>query len=275
MCAGRDALSAQEMKLDKTIYRRTPAGLAALRGSDMAVPVDHRRILAILEGDTDIDVVRGFLRQFPDALIDDWLAELIEIGFIEMADSDDAQNLSLEELVNSGLVFRILGEPYDERLRLDDEVMEAGIVLRRKSAYLSTRRQQNREPLSKTAAQCVVLLVEDDPDQAALADLRISTAGYGVRIARSRQEMFEDLDSAPLPDVVLLDVMLPDGNGFDILAGMRRHPGFSSIPVILLTALTSAEDIQRGLALGADGYITKPYSENLLADTMRQVLRHA
>jgi DNA-binding response OmpR family regulator len=67
--------------------------------------------------------------------------------------------------------------------------------------------------------------------------------------------------------------MLPDGNGFGILACMRTDSRLSLLPVIMLTALTGAEDIRRGLDLGADGYITKPYSKDLLVDTIRQVLR--
>ena len=96
-----------------------------------------------------------------------------------------------------------------------------------------------------------MLVVEDDPDQAALADLRVSMAGYNVRIAHTRREMFTDLISKPAPDAVLLDIMLPDGDGFQMLAGMRRHPKFALIPVIMLTAKTEPDDIQRGLALGA------------------------
>ena len=84
-----------------------------------------------------------------------------------------------------------------------------------------------------------------------------------------------DLLTQPAADLVLLDVMLPDGNGFDLLARIRRHHRYSLLPVIMLTALTGDEDIQRGLELGADGYITKPYSKNVLLDTMRQVFRQA
>ena len=127
----------------------------------------------------------------------------------------------------------------------------------------------------KEASQITVLLVEDDPDQAALADLRISMAGYRVRLARNRREALADLATQPAADVVLLDVQLPDGNGFEILAGMRRHARFALVPVIMLTALDSAAAIRRGLDLGADGYMTKPYSKNLLVDTIRQVLRLA
>ncbi|MSQ62690.1 MAG: response regulator [Betaproteobacteria bacterium] len=117
---------------------------------------------------------------------------------------------------------------------------------------MAAARLQNREPLAKESSQIVVLLVEDDPDQAALADLRLSMAGYRVRLARNRLETLLELETQPAADVVLLDAVLPDGDGFQILA-----------------------DIRRGLDLGADGYITKPYSKDVLVDTIRQVLRLA
>ena len=163
----------------------------------------------------------------------------------------------------------------DELQQIANEARAAGEALHGRGAYLATARLENREPLAKEPSQITVLLVEDDPDQAALADLRISMAGYRVRLARSRRETLDDLATQAPADVVLLDVMLPDGDGFQILASMRRNAKFALVPVIMLTALNSAEDIRRGLDLGADGYITKPYSKNLLVDTIRQVLRLA
>lgn len=263
------------MILDDAVYQRTESGETALHGGDTAIPADYRRILAHLEGGAHVDVIRGSLREYSDALIDDWLSELLDLGFIEAVSGDSTRALSLEALVNDGVAFRILGELAEEQRRAMDAAKEITASLQRKRAYLSTRRLRNRERLPKTAAQCTVLVVEDDPDQAALADLRVSMAGYNVRLAHTRREMFTDLITKPTPDAVLLDVMLPDGDGFQILAGMRRHPKFALIPVIMLTAKTEAEDIQRGLALGADAYVTKPYSKDVLADTLRQVLRHA
>jgi CheY-like chemotaxis protein len=71
-----------------------------------------------------------------------------------------------------------------------------------------------------------------------------------------------------------LDVMLPDGNGFDILAQLRGRPEFSTLPIVLLTAKAELVDIRNGLALGADGYITKPYSKNQLAEVIGRVRKH-
>jgi len=261
--------------LEDAVYQRTESGEQALHGGDTAIPADYRRLLAHLEGGAHIDVIRGSLRQYSDALIEDWLTELLDLGFIESVDSDTTKVLTLEALVNEGVAFRVLGELADDHRRALEAAKDITASLQRKRAYLSSARLRNRPRLPKTVAQCTVLVVEDDPDQAALADLRVSMAGYNVRLAQTRREMFTDLITKPAPDAVLLDVMLPDGDGFQMLAGMRRHPKFALIPVIMLTAKTEAEDIQRGLSLGADAYITKPYSREVVADTLRQVLRHA
>ena len=240
---------------------------------DTAIPVDYRRILCLIDGDTHANVVRGRLRQYSDALIADWLAELEEIGFIESMGAGDTYDLDFNPLVNGGPPIAALSKIPDEQRRIEDEAKSADVALKDKGAYLAAARLENREPLSKDPAQIVVLLVEDDPDQAALGDLRVSMAGYRVRLARSVREMVMELTNQPLPDLVLLDVMLPDGNGFGMLGCMRMDPRLSVLPVIMLTALTGAEDIRRGLDLGADGYITKPYSKDILVDTIRQVLR--
>ena len=262
------------MTLDAT-YRRTEAGDEALRSEDAAIPVDYRRMLCVIEGDTHVNVVRGRLRRYRDSLIDAWLGELEELGFIETARASAAYDLDFQPLADASASASDLIELPDELQQIADEARAAGAALHGKGAYLSQDRLQNRAPLAKDASQITVLLVEDDPDQAALADLRISMAGYRVRLARSRRETLEDLATRAPADVVLLDVMLPDGNGFEILAGMRRHARFALVPVIVLTSLSSAEDIRRGLDLGADGYMTKPYSKDLLVDTIRQVLRLA
>jgi DNA-binding response OmpR family regulator len=75
------------------------------------------------------------------------------------------------------------------------------------------------------------------------------------------------------PDLLLLDVVLPDGDGFEVLTKMRRHSALGSLPIVLLTARNEAVDIGRGLLLGADGYVTKPYTKNILADVIRRVLK--
>jgi len=257
------------------IYRRTTAGDEALASGDVAIPSDYRRILAVIEGDTHTDVIRGRLRHFADALLADWLAELEELGFISSAAADITHGLDFSSLLEAQQQGA-RGAPPDDSQRMGAQAAQAAIKeLEEKGAFLAADRLKNRAPLAKKASDIRVLIVEDDPDQAALADLRVSMAGYAVRLARNCGELVNEIRTREPPDIVLLDIMLPDGNGWDVLGSIRRHPRLALLPVVMLTALDEQDEVRWGLALGADGYVTKPYSKKILTDTISAVLRHA
>ncbi len=255
------------------IYRRTTAGEEALSSTGATVPTEYRRILGVIEGVTHSDVIRGLLRQFPDALLGDWLSEMEELGYIVSAPADPKQDLDF-----TGPQKGTRAEPKvvtpDDTDRLERQSLAARTALNRAGTYLSPDRLQNRQPVAKVPGEITVLIVEDDPDQAALASLRVSKAGYSVRIARNCKELIDELGSRAVPDIVLLDVMLPDGNGFEMLTSIRRHPKLALLPVVMLTVLGSPSEVFRGLGLGADGYVTKPYSRRGLTEVIRSVLKH-
>ena len=94
-----------------------------------------------------------------------------------------------------------------------------------------------------------------------------------MRVARSAATLLEELKKDAHIDMLLLDVMLPDGNGFDMLAKFRRHPSFALLPIVMLTSQDQVADIKKGLTLGADGYVTKPYSKSILIDAVSKVLK--
>jgi CheY-like chemotaxis protein len=253
-------------------YRRTAAGDEAFASEDTAVPSDYRRVLGVLEGETHFAVIRGRLRQYPRALLEEWLAEIEELGYIESSPTEAALDLDFVAHFKKKPPDQT-GTIKEDMLRLERTAREAGAALTRSGIFLATDRLKYLAPIGKPPAQTVVCIVEDDPDQLALADLRVSMAGYQVRVARSGAEFVNVIRSYAPPDVVLLDVMLSDGNGFDILAKIRSHPKLALLPVVMLTAESRAEDIKRGLALGADAYVTKPYSKTIVVDTIRAVLK--
>jgi len=88
----------------------------------------------------------------------------------------------------------------------------------------------------------------------------------------SRDDILIALRQQPAPDLILLDVQLPDANGFDILARMRQHPVLKNMPVIMLTAEATREAVLKGLQGGADGYVTKPFEPDLLISAVKAVL---
>jgi CheY-like chemotaxis protein len=251
------------------IYRVTAAGRKAWENQDVAVPAEYRRMLWMMDFHGHASVIDDLVRRYPKHMLDDWLAEMEELGLIE-----ESQEGELEDTHPA-----FSAQDADQTITMDlarlrEESESAGTTLARTGAYVAADRVGLRPASSKAPGDTVVLIVEDDPDQLALADLRVSMAGYKVRVAKSVNDYLQSMLDAGAPDLLLLDVVLPDGNGFDVLAKIRRHPVLGSLPVVLLTAKDEAGDIGKGLLLGADGYITKPYTKNILADVIRRVLKH-
>ena len=261
------------------VYALTTAGQEALSTGDVGdgdfplevnFPSDYKRLLSLIEVGGHVEVIRGRLRRFPDRLIDEWLKELEDLKMVESREAGD-----LDAITFTGAPLPVLPPLSDEdRKRLVKTTVVAGATLLRSGSFLAAERIANLAPLAKTRAETVILLVEDDPDQAALAELRLTMAGYQVHSVDRAKALSAYLRQQKRPDLLLLDVMLPDGNGFDILAQLRGRPEFSTLPIVLLTAKAELKDIRNGLALGADGYITKPYSKTQLAEVIGHVLKH-
>jgi len=103
-----------------------------------------------------------------------------------------------------------------------------------------------------------ILLVEDDADLVELATRWLERDGYAVRSVTDGQVALDLLAADPLPDLVLLDVMLPHITGFDVLKRLRADARTRELPVVLVTSLTREKDEKRGRELGATDYIVKP-----------------
>jgi DNA-binding response OmpR family regulator len=116
-----------------------------------------------------------------------------------------------------------------------------------------------------------VLLADDDADLRDIASFALRREGFAVSLAIDGEHALSTWRAEP-PDVILLDVRMPKMDGFQVLSTIRRD---SNIPIIMLTACTSEEEVLRGLKLGADDYVVKPYSPRQLAARIRAVCRRA
>lgn len=114
-----------------------------------------------------------------------------------------------------------------------------------------------------------ILVVDDEERMARFIRLNLEHDGFQVVEAHRGKEAMDKLRTA-LPDLILLDIMLPDLDGFEILKMIREN---NNVPVIMLTAKGEEEDRVRGLELGADDYITKPFSPRELVSRVKAVLR--
>ena len=116
-----------------------------------------------------------------------------------------------------------------------------------------------------------ILVVEDDPDIAELVEHHLSRAGFSTNVVGTGTDALEQIRQ--LPDLVVLDLMLPGLSGFEICRMMRSDPQTASVPIIMLTARAEEEARVQGLELGADDYVTKPFSPRELVARLRAVLR--
>ena len=118
----------------------------------------------------------------------------------------------------------------------------------------------------------LIYIVEDDTDIRELETYALKNSGYDVQ-SFSESKSFFRACTAELPQLVILDVMLPDFDGLSVLEKLRQDAITKSIPVILVTAKTSEMDKVKGLDMGADDYITKPFSVLELISRVRAILR--
>lgn len=246
-------------------YELTELGRRAWQSQDNAIPRNFRLMLWLLDS-RGVDYLRDLTTRFPSQSLWGLLGELQELKFINPVRKGHSQ--ALPQLVSpEDAAFTT-----EEARSLESELQSASQSLLKGGVYVPDRRHRRRI-VAKTPSETVVLIVEDDPDQLALADLRVSMAGYQVWAADSATALRETFETKPLPDILVLDVMLPDGDGFEILRELRTHAVYAGLPVIFLTAKTDIDDILTGLKVGADAYLTKPYSKAVLAQTIEDVLR--
>lgn len=255
-----------------SIFRRTDLGDKAMRGQAGKLPPELIRVLALIAGEAHIDVIKKRAIRMPEAEIMAVLAKLVDEGLLMRRDASEDHDLDFTAHFSEPAPSAPALSPQDKS-RLDHAATDGHDILTKTGSFLQLSGDQGpMTGLGKAWTDIVVLIIEDDEIQARFAQNIVMKAGFKQRHAATREEIVGELNKSPLPDVVLLDVELPGANGFDILARMRQHPKLKTLPVIMLTALASQNDVFKGLSLGAGAYISKPYKKQTLVDTIVRTL---
>ena len=117
-----------------------------------------------------------------------------------------------------------------------------------------------------------ILIAEDEPSIVAAVEYLLHRGGYEVLVARDGEEALQLVESS-LPDLVLLDVMMPLRSGYEVCARIRERADWGHIKIIMLSAKRRDAEVTKGLAMGADLYITKPFSTRELMDKIAVLLK--
>jgi two-component system chemotaxis response regulator CheY len=287
-------MSSAASSSDLTVYRLTRAGTGALAQPQGRISRGFSRLLACIDGQRNLGDLQkeGAAMKLSPTDLRVWLRELERQGLIEVA------SMPVEEdagFAYQGFVEMQRDDGFDktvEQIRLalkreqpaaDDHLLRTTARLMALESGPTTRAitengffalpSRSGDRGASAPDDFLVLIVEDDALQARVAQNIIAKEGYQTSWAEDGHELVTHLKAPRRPDLILMDVELPGSNdGFDYLAKIRRHPAFSDTRVIMLTGRSEREDIARGVMLGANGYVTKPYRAELLRGAIRQTL---
>jgi two-component system phosphate regulon response regulator PhoB/two-component system alkaline phosphatase synthesis response regulator PhoP len=118
----------------------------------------------------------------------------------------------------------------------------------------------------------LIVIIDDEPDIRELVSLHLERAGFQTEAFERTEELWDFLETRT-PDLIVLDLMLPDADGLDVCKLLRKNEAFSQVPIIMLTAKGEETDRILGLELGADDYVAKPFSPRELVARVKAVLR--
>jgi CheY-like chemotaxis protein len=158
------------------------------------------------------------------------------------------------------------------RLGVQDERYDVSFLKERppSSSHPSVQRD-NPAAAGDSGSSVRVLAVDDDPSMCKLLRIMLEPKGFEVLEAYSGARALT-ITKRELPDVLLLDIMMPDIDGFDVCRVLKLDPTTKGIPIIFVTAKAGQEHLDRGMSLGAQGYITKPFRPEVLIDKLYEVI---
>jgi CheY-like chemotaxis protein len=249
------------------VYGLTSRGEAEIRGSRTSLPALALELLVRTDGRTPVRELQSSISGVSSQRVAETLARLLREDLIQYSQpQDDA--LCLDD-INGIARTAVRTHPAG---RSTQREASAGVTsLKQDGFYVRIARRPEARPTLPQDRAPTLLVIEDEPHLAKFLSHFMRFEGFDVRVASDRNEIVQQLRTPPRPDLVLLDVMLPDVNGFDVLARMREHAVLGEIPVLMLTSIATRESVIKGLVCGADGYVTKPFQVDVLLKAIQTI----
>jgi len=253
----------------KDVFALTGRGNRELRATGTNLPAAELALLVLIDGRATVAQIERSAQGQSPAQVRAALAKFYLSGLIDSASRMKSDSIDAGDFFSLTMPLRI---PKGTTAEKRQEATEGVSSLQDKGYFVSiARRTAGGHPLPE-GRKPVMLLIDDDQTLVKLLHMVFKLEGFELRTAGNRAELGEAFDAQPAPDLVLLDVMLPDIDGFEVLGRIRSHPTLKALPVVMLTAKATRESVLKGLHLGADGYVTKPFEIEVLMDAVRTVL---
>jgi two-component system OmpR family response regulator len=246
---------------DKDIYTLTSRGQEELRGGATALNPAEIELLVRIDGVQTLGQLRAGMT--PAA------AGVFTAAFMTLQDKRLVIPAEVDPFAEQ---FSAPMKDFAATQAEEDEANTGAASLKKAGYYVRIARPRSPGKVREAGQALSAIVVDDEPMLAKFIKSYLTFEGFKVRVASNRAEVVAEFRKPPAPDLILLDVVLPDADGFDILLRLRQHPALKDVPVIMLTGKATREAVLRGLAGGADGYVTKPFEADALMLVVRTVL---
>jgi two-component system OmpR family response regulator len=242
------------------VWQVTPRGLDELARGSTRLSGSQLELLVRIDGRLPMARLQGGMRSLPPEAFEEAFRSIRDQGLISPVEHDPFE-LRIQAGLNS-LAAHADGPDVDASL----------VSLRQSGYFVSIARPRGDVGDLPAGVPVSAVVVEDEPVLARFIKSYLAFDGIQARVASCRNEIVVEFNRRPLPDIVLLDVALPDVDGFDVLRRMRAHSALKQVPVIMLTGKATRESVLEGMESGADGYVTKPFEADAMMRAVRTVL---
>lgn len=253
---------------DEDVFALTAKGQNELRGSGTWLASPELELLVLIDGKSTVGETGARARSIGNAEAVTIFGRLAQEGLIETVKEPAASF----DLVDFFQTTGPLQPGAKATAKAKKEAVATASLLQQQGYFVRIARRASTRKNEGDSRELFVLVVEDEVHLANLLKHVLVNEGFTVRTAKNRAELIAEIRRPPSPDLVLLDVSLPDVDGFEVLLKIRQHPSLRTLPVVMLTAKATRDAVLKGLAGGADGYITKPFEIDVLMKAVKVVL---
>lgn len=256
------------------VFVLTDAGASEIHRGTTRLPAEALEVLVMVDGKKTVADLEQAIPHVPAADLRNVLRSLLAASFLRqptLAEQSGGVEVDFDAFFKAADGSGEASSPAVEK-SADREAVYGAPELERTGYYVSIARQAVKARAPAGGGKFNVLVIEDDPDMCALIERLLGRDIFAVKACGKREEVLGHLRHRPSPDILMLDIHLPDLNGFELLQKLKTHPELKLIPVVIVTADAKPESVMRGLALGADGYITKPFDHTALVRGVKAVL---
>lgn len=262
---------------DSNAYRMTDKGRSEVSARPGLLKPGLKGLLAAVGNNASAETLR---KKFPKAGdIAAALAQLARDGYIEALPAIDAKPAAAkpapavadDDLDMSSLFAKPPKEPTLHKLREAEGTISG--TRRLKAGYqISIVNRPGRPLPARSGRKHGILLIDGHEAEALQAARDLMQAGFDLRGAATKAEIVRALGQKPLPDLIVMDVDLPDAVGLDLLGKLHEHPELKDTPILVVTARAERDDVVAALAYGASGYLNKPVKPEVLLRHIKDAL---